>query len=319
MKKLICPDDKILVAGHRGMVGSGIVRQLEKSGYGNLAVRGREEVDLRNLNDVERFFEEEKPDVVVLAAARVGGIQANIAHPAEFLFENLAIQNNVIDTSYRNGVKRFCFLGSSCIYPAQCVQPMKEEYLLTGPLEPTNEAYALAKIAGVRMTEYYRRQYGFDGISLIPCNLYGANDSFDPQNSHVLSALVRKFVAAAAEGAESVTVWGTGIARREFMHVDDCARAVVFMLENYACGQIVNVGCGKDVSIRELAEMIACQTGFAGTIEWDSSKPDGMLRKCMDVTRMRDLGFMPEIALREGIKQTIDEYRQMQSSGGQHR
>ncbi|MCK5218942.1 GDP-L-fucose synthase, partial [bacterium] len=243
-------------------------------------------------------------------AARVGGIQANIDHPAEFLYENLAIQNNVIHQSYLSGVKKICFLGSSCIYPKECPQPMKEEYLLTGPLETTNEGYALAKIAGVKMIEFYRKQYGFCGISVMPCNLYGTNDSFDPLHSHVLSALVKKFVDAVDNKAQSVTMWGTGTARREFMHVDDAAEAILFLMEYYDSPQLINIGWGEDISIKELALLIAQKVGFEGELIWDTTKPDGMLRKCMDVSRIKTLGYAPKITLEKGIQKTIEEYRE---------
>ncbi len=301
--------EKIYIAGHEGMVGSAIVRLLTKKGFDNLALRRLDELDLRETSAVTDFFATERPEEVILAAARVGGIQANMNHPAEFLYDNLAIQNNVIHQSYLHGVKKFVFLGSSCIYPRECPQPMKEEYLLTGPLEPTNEGYALAKIAGLKMVEFYDKQYGFRGISLVPCNLYGTNDSFDPQNAHVLSALVKKFSDAVESGAESVTIWGTGRARREFMHVDDAAEAVLFMMQHRDCPQIINIGWGEDISIKELAALIAQETGFEGKLIWDESKPDGMKRKCMDVGRMKTLGYAPKIALREGIRKTIEEYK----------
>jgi GDP-L-fucose synthase len=305
---------KIYVAGHEGMVGSAIVRLLTKKGFNNLVLRRLNELDLRNGPAVMEFFASERPEAVILAAARVGGIAANMNHPAEFLYDNLAIQNNVIHQSYLHGAEKFVFLGSSCIYPRECAQPMKEEYLLTGPLEPTNEGYALAKIAGLKMIEFYGRQYGFRGICLVPCNLYGTNDSFDPQNAHVLSALVKKFVDAVDGGAESVTVWGTGRARREFMHVDDAAEAVLFMMQQQNCPQIINVGWGEEVSIKELANLIAKETGFEGKLVWDESRPDGMPRKCMDVGRMKALGYAPRISLEEGIRKTIEEYKRRQKN-----
>lgn len=301
--------DRVFIAGHNGMVGSAIVRLLRKRGFENLILLGYRELDLRDSHAVQEFFEAQKPEIVVLAAARVGGIQANLDHPAEFLYDNLAIQNNVIHQSFLNGVKKFCFLGSSCIYPRVCPQPMKEQYLLTGPLEPTNEGYALAKIAGLKMIEYYRRQYGFSGISAMPCNLYGTNDSFDPLHSHVLAALIKRFVDAVDSGTNNVTVWGTGSARREFMHVDDAAEAIVFLIDNYDLPEFINVGWGNDVSIRDLAHLVAEQTGFTGSVTWDSSKPDGMPRKCMDVSRMKIFGYNPRITLEEGIDKTIEEYR----------
>jgi GDP-L-fucose synthase len=307
-------NDRIYVAGHWGMVGSAIVRSLKKLGFENLLLRSRNELDLRDSQAVEKFFVSEKPDVVVLAAARVGGIQANIDHPAEFLYENIAIQNNVIHQSFLNGVKKFCFLGSSCVYPRKCPQPMKEEYLMTGPLEPTNEGYAMAKIAGLKMIELYRKQYGFLGISVMACNLYGTNDNFDPLHSHVLSALVKKFVDAVESGVESVTIWGTGRARREFMHVDDAAEAIVFLLEHYDRPQIINVGWGEDVSIKELAVLIAKKAGFEGELAWDKSRPDGMPKKCLDVSRMKALGYTPKIHLEDGIQRTIEEYKELKTN-----
>lgn len=306
-------NDKIYVAGHRGMVGSGVVRQLETQGYTNLVVRTRSELDLVDVNAVEAFFKTEKPEYVILAAARVGGIHANMHHQAEFIYENLSIQTNVIHQAYLNGVKKLCFLGSSCIYPAKCEQPMKEEYMLTGPLEPTNEGYAIAKIAGLKMTEHYNRQYGFNSISVMPSNLYGTNDDFDLENSHVLSALVRRFVDAADDGADSVTMWGTGVARREFLHVDDAAAGIVFLMQNYDEPEFVNLGWGTEVSIKELAEMIASAAGFTGELAWDSSKPDGMLHKCMDNTKLNGLGFTPQITLEEGVARTITEYKQLKA------
>lgn len=293
------------------MVGSAVVRLLKKRGFDNLTLRTIDELDLRDYVSVEKFFKSEKPDMVVLAAARVGGIQANIDHPAEFLYENLAIQNNVIHQSYLYGVKKLVFLGSSCIYPKQCPQPMKEEHLLSGPLEPTNEGYALAKIAGLKMVEYYHKQYGFCGVCVTPCNLYGTNDHFDPRYSHVLSSLVRKFVDAVDGNLESVEVWGTGRARREFMHVDDAAEAILFIMENTNYVQMINIGWGKDISIKELADLIAEKSGFKGKIIWDTSKADGMLCKCMDVSKMRKLGFSPKITLEEGIEKTIEEYKEL--------
>lgn len=309
MKESMNKSDKIYVAGHRGMVGSSVVRLLEKYGFTNLILRTREELDLRNFSAVKTFFDEERPDVVILAAARVGGIKANMDFPAEFLYDNLTIQNNVIHQAYLHEVKKFCFLGSSCVYPRECQQPMKEEYLLTGALEPTNEAYAIAKIAGLKLVQYYRKQHKFNGISIMPCNLYGTNDSFDPLHSHVLSALVKKFVDAVDSSVENVTVWGTGIARREFMHVDDAAAAIVFMTENYDAPKIINIGWGKDIPIKELAALIAKKSGFKGRLSWDSTKPDGMLRKCMDVSKMRTMGFSPKITIEEGIEKTIAEYQ----------
>lgn len=299
---------RIFIAGHRGMVGAATLRLLQQEGFTNLLTADSRELDLTSQRAVEDFFCKEKPEAVILCAAKVGGIQANIENPATFLLDNLQIQNNVIAASQGHGVKHFVFLGSSCIYPRECAQPMKEEYLLTGPLEPTNEGYAIAKIAGIKLLEGLNRQYGFNSLSLMPCNLYGPNDSFDLKHSHVLSALVKRFSDAKATNAFSITLWGTGIARREFMHVDDMARAIIFMLENYKESRFINIGAGEDISIKELAETIADMIGYTGKILWDNSKPDGMLRKCMDVSRMKALGFLPEISLDAGIKQMISIY-----------
>ena len=308
--------DRIFVAGHNGMVGSAIVRLLRKRGFENLILCSHRELDLRDSHTVQEFFEAQKPEIVILAAARVGGIQANLDHPAEFLYDNLAIQNNVIHQSFLNGVKKFCFLGSSCIYPRECPQPMKEQYLLTGLLEPTNEAYALAKIAGLKMVEYYRRQYGFGCISVMPCNLYGTNDSFDPLHSHVLSALVKKFVDAVDSKISNVSIWGTGSAKREFMHVNDAAEAILFLMDNYNESEFINVGWGIDISIRDLADLIAKKAGYKGSTKWDATKPDGMPRKCLDVSRLNASGYTPKISLEDGIKKTIEEYKTMISSQG---
>lgn len=303
---------KIYIAGHNGMVGSAIKRLFEKEGFTNLVCRSSRELDLRNQQAVIDFFKTEKPDCVILAAAKVGGINANMHHPADFLYDNLEIQNNVIHQSYLNGVEKLIFLGSSCIYPRECPQPMKEEYLLTGKLEPTNEGYALAKVAGLKMCEFYYKQYGFKSLSLMPCNLYGINDSFDLKHSHVLSAMVRRFTDAVDNRQDEIVLWGTGIARREFMHVDDMARATLHMLEHYDSNEFINIGWGEDITIKELAETIAKKAGFKGKIIWDSSKPDGMLKKCLDVTRMKAAGFKPTITLDEGIDQMFELYRQYQ-------
>ncbi len=304
---------KIYIAGHRGMVGSAIMRKLRDAGYESFVTRTSAELDLTRQSAVEAFFETEQPDYVFLAAARVGGIGANIKFPAEFLYENLCIQDNVIHAAYKNGVKKLIFLGSSCIYPRECPQPMKEEYLLDGKLEPTNEGYAIAKIAGLKLVEYYHRQYGMDAVSVMPCNLYGTNDHFDPANSHVLSALVRKFVDAVDNGDAEVEIWGTGNARRELMHVDDCADAVVFLFENYSGEGFVNVGTGDDVSVAELTRMVAAATGFKGNLRFDTSKPDGMPRKCLDVTKLNKLGYHYKIKLQDGMMQTIHEYKKIKS------
>jgi GDP-L-fucose synthase len=302
---------KIFVAGHRGMVGSAIHRRLLADGYGNIVTQAKKELGLRDTPAVRSFFSEEKPEYVFLAAARVGGIMANMQSPGEFLYDNLMIQNNVIHQSFLAGVKKVCFLGSSCIYPRACPQPMREEHLMTGKLEPTNEGYAVAKLAGVKMMECSRRQYGLKGSSPIPCNLYGTNDSFYPRSAHVLSSLVGKFVDAVDEAEGEVTVWGTGVARREFLHVDDLADAVLFLMTQPDPPEIINVGSGFDVSIRELAGRVAHAAGFGGKLLWDASKPDGMPRKCLDVARMTRLGFRPRIGLEEGIAKTVAEYRDL--------
>lgn len=304
-------DDKIFVAGHKGMVGSAIVRSLRSEGYANIITVIREELDLRNEKAVESFFESEKPDYVFLAAAKVGGIKANITYPVEFLRDNLMIQNNIIHQCYKTGVKKLVFLGSSCVYPRECPQPMKEEYLLTGPLEPTNEGYALAKIAGLRLVQYYYKEYGLKSICPMSCNLYGTGDSFDLDNSHVLAALVRKFVDAVNEEKDKVVLWGSGIARREFMHVDDLAMALLFLLERWDSPEIINVGSGEDVSIKELADMVSRKVGFKGKITWDTKMPDGMPKKCLDSSKLKALGFKPQIPLEEGIVMVIEDYRSL--------
>lgn len=307
-------EKKIYIAGHGGMVGSATLRLLQKNNFNNLVYKTSKELNLTNQAAVHAFFEQEKPEIVILAAAKVGGIQANIDNPATFLIDNLQIQNNICEAALKNNTEKLVFLGSSCIYPKECPQPMKEDYLLTGKLEPTNEGYAIAKIAGIKLLEGYYKQYGFNSISLMPCNLYGPNDSFDLKHSHVLSALVKRFTDAADNNDADITLWGTGIARREFLHVDDVARAILFMMENYNSNQFINIGCGTDVSIKELAETIAQKTGFKGKINWDSSKPDGMLRKCMDVSRMKALGFEPSISLDQGIEQMIQIYKNLKNN-----
>ncbi len=299
---------KIFVAGHRGLVGSAILRKLQAEGYTNLVTRTRAELDLRDQAAVNRFFAEERPEYVFLAAAKVGGILANSTYPADFIRDNLQIQTNVIDAAYRNGVKKLLFLGSSCIYPKYAPQPMKEEYLLTGPLEPTNEWYAVAKIAGIKMAQAYRRQYGFNAISLMPTNLYGPGDNFDLETSHVIPALIRKFHEAKVEGRPHVVVWGTGKPRREFLHVDDLADAALFLMNNYDGEEIINVGVGEDVSIRELAELIQDVVGFEGEIVFDTTKPDGTPRKLLDVSRLQALGWKAKIPLREGLASTYRWY-----------
>jgi GDP-L-fucose synthase len=286
------------------LVGSAIVRALQQRGYANLVLRTHAELDLTSQADVHRFFQSERPDAVIMAAARVGGIHANNSRPALFIRDNLLIQDNVIDAAHRSGVAKFVFLGSSCIYPKLSPQPIKEEYLLTGPLEPTNEWYAIAKIAGVKMCQAYRREYGFNAISLMPTNLYGPGDNFDLQNSHVLPALIRRIHEAKVRGDESVTVWGTGTPRREFLHVDDLAAAVLYLLQMYEGEAIVNIGWGQDVTIRELVGIVMSVIGYSGRLIFDSSKPDGTPRKLLDVSRLTALGWQPRIALEEGIAKT---------------
>jgi len=339
-------NSKIFVAGHRGLVGSALVRRLQQAGFTNLVVRTRQELDLRDQAAVDRFFAEERPEYVFLAAAKVGGILANSTYPADFIRDNLLIQTNVIDAAWRHGTRKLLFLGSSCIYPKHAPQPIKEEYLLSGPLEPTNEWYAVAKIAGIKMCQAYRRQYGFRAISLMPTNLYGPGDNFDLETSHVLPALIRKFhlakLAAVGEleaivederrfgripddvlaglglrregerlvrvDAPRVVLWGTGTPRREFLHVDDLADACLFLMQHYDEEAILNVGVGEDLSIRELAELVAEEVGFEGEIEFDTTKPDGTPRKLLDVSRLFGLGWRPKIGLREGIRQTYTWY-----------
>ena len=304
---------RIYVAGHRGLVGSAILRALERRGHANLVLRTHSELDLTSQADVRRFFEAERPEVVILAAARVGGIHANNSRPALFIRDNLLIQDNVIDAAHRSGVAKFVFLGSSCIYPKLCPQPIKEDYLLTGPLEPTNEWYAIAKIAGVKMCQAYRREFGFDAISLMPTNLYGPGDNFDLQNSHVLPALIRRFHEAKVRGDESVTIWGTGTPRREFLHVDDLADAVLYLLQVYGAEPIVNIGWGEDVTIRELAEMVMSAIGYSGRLKFDSTKPDGTPRKLLDVSRLAGLGWRANIPLKIGIERTYTWFREHSS------
>jgi GDP-L-fucose synthase len=312
---------KIFVAGHRGLVGSAIVRGLEHRGHNDLLLASRAELDLRDQNSVTNFFTTNRPDYVFLAAAKVGGILANSTHPAEFLYDNLAIQTNVIHASWRAGVRKLVFLGSSCIYPKLAPQPMKEEYLLTGSLEPTNEAYAIAKIAGLKMAAAYRSQYGFNAISLMPTNLYGPGDNFDLQSSHVLPALIRRFHEAKMSGAAEVTLWGTGSPKREFLHVDDLASAACFALEHYEDAAPLNVGVGDDLTIADLAATIARVVGFTGSLRYDSSKPDGTPRKLLDVSRLHALGWKAKIGLEEGIRSTYEWFRanaQTALSGSAH-
>jgi GDP-L-fucose synthase len=302
-------DSKVFVAGHRGLVGSAVLRSLRLAGFENIVVRTHRQLELTNQAAVDCFFAQERPQVVIMAAARVGGIEANNSHPALFIRDNLAVQSNVIDAAHRNAASKVVFLGSSCIYPKLAPQPIKEEYLLTGPLEPTNEWYAVAKIAGVKMCQAYRREFGLDAISLMPTNLYGPGDNFDLGTSHVLPALMRRFHESRARGDQVISIWGTGTQRREFLHVDDLARALVFLMQNYSGEGIVNVGCGEDVTIRELAELMADVTGFKGTLEFDVGKPDGTPRKLLDISRLTALGWQPEIGLKTGIGETYSWFK----------
>lgn len=298
---------KIYIAGHRGMVGSAIHRRLQEEGFTHFVTRTSAELDLRDQEAVADFFAREKPEYVFLAAAKVGGIVSNNTYRAEFLYDNLMIQSNVIHEAYKNGVKKLMFLGSSCIYPKLAPQPLKEEYLLTGLLEPTNEPYAIAKIAGIKMCEAYRAQYGCNFISVMPTNLYGLNDNYDLQNSHVLPAMLRKFHEAKKEGKPFVELWGTGSPKREFLHADDMAAACMYLMKNYNEAGFLNIGTGEDLSIKELAEMIKEITGYTGEIRWDTTKPDGTPRKLMDVSKLHSLGWKASIGLKEGISTVYKE------------
>jgi GDP-L-fucose synthase len=299
---------KIYIAGHRGMVGSGLERKLRKEGYNNIVTKSSAELDLRNQQAVNGFFEKEKPEYVILAAAKVGGIHANNTFRAEFIYDNLMIEANIIHAAYLNKVTKLLFLGSSCIYPKMAPQPLKEEYLLSGYLETTNQPYAIAKIAGIEMCDSYRAQYGCNFISAMPTNLYGTNDNYHPENSHVLPALIRRIVLAKNNNDSTVTIWGTGTPRREFMHVDDLADACYFLLQNYNEQGLVNIGCGRDVTIRELAELIITEVGYEGQLVFDISKPDGTPRKLMDTSKINMLGWNAKTNLFDGIKKTVSEY-----------
>ena len=316
---LITQADRIFVAGHRGMAGSAILRRFKQSGYENLVTVNRQELDLSDAVATNSWFSRAKPDVVVLAAAKVGGILANETYPADFLLDNLKIQNNVIENAWKNGAKRLLFLGSSCIYPKFAPQPIQEESLLTGSLEPTNEWYAIAKIAGIQLCRALRLQHGFDAISLMPTNLYGPGDNYHPTNSHVLPALIRRFHEAKLAEVESVTCWGTGQPMREFLHVDDLADAALFCLEHWQPArddlQFLNVGTGQDLSIRELAELVAMTVGYRGQLLWDSSKPDGTPRKLLNVSRLQGLGWTAKIPLEEGLRSTFADYLEGQARG----
>jgi len=305
------PTSRIYIPGHRGMVGSAINRKLEAKGYHNRLTRTHSELDLTNQQAVNNFFEEMRPEYVFLAAAKVGGIMANSTYPAEFIYENLMIEANVIHAAYTHGVKKLLFLGSSCIYPKLAPQPLKEEYLLTGELEVTNEAYAIAKIAGIRLCKHYNEQYGTNFISVMPTNLYGPDDNYDPETSHAMAALIRKFHDAKVNDTSQVVVWGTGSPMREFLHVDDMADACVYLMENYDVvdiGEFVNIGVGEDLTIRDLAELIKDIVGYEGEIVFDTSKPDGTPRKLLDVTKLHNLGWQAKISLEDGIKQAYNWY-----------
>jgi GDP-L-fucose synthase len=305
----ISKSSRVYIAGHSGLVGAALLRAMQERGYTNLILRTRQALDLTDQLAVRQFFQAEQPQAVIMAAARVGGIQANTSRPAEFIRDNLLIQDNVIDSAHRSGVEKFVFLGSSCIYPKLAPQPMKEEYLLSGPLEPTNEWYAIAKIAGIKMCQAYRREYGFNAISLMPTNLYGPGDNFDLQNSHVLPALIRRFHDAKVRGDESVTVWGSGTPRREFLHVEDLADAILYLLHTYDAEPMVNIGWGEDVSIRDLAGLVMSAIGYSAELDFDLTKPDGTPRKLLDESRLNELGWRPKISLSQGIQSTYAWFR----------
>lgn len=302
-------DATTYVAGHRGLVGSAVWRSFERSGFDRLVGVSSSELDLRNRDDTFAYFRQTQPRYVVMAAAKVGGIMANNKYPHEFLSDNLQVQVNVLDAALAVGVERLIFLGSSCIYPKNAQQPIREEYLMTGHLEPTNDAYAIAKIAGIMQVQAIRREYGLPWISAMPTNLYGPNDNFSPERSHVLPALIRRFVSARDNHADSVVNWGTGEPRRELMHVDDLANAVLYLLENYDDAEQVNVGTGKDVTIKELSEIVAAAVGYEGSIEWDTSKPDGTARKLLDVSKLTAMGWQPQVSLKTGIRETVEWYQ----------
>ncbi len=311
---MINKNSRIYVAGHRGLAGSAILRKLKSDGYLNLIVRTHNQLDLKDAKSVFLHFKRTRPEVVFIAAAKVGGIAANIAEPTEFLLDNLKIQNNLMEACLEYKVAKTVFLGSSCIYPRESPQPMREEYFMHGPVEPTNESYAIAKIAGIRLAQAMNKQYGLNIISPMPCNLYGPGDHFEFERSHVISALVRRFAEAKQTGSESVTLWGTGNARREFLHADDCADACLFLLNNYESPEIINVGSGADFTIRELAELIAAIVDYKGQILWDISKPDGMPRKLLDVQRLKSLGWQHSIELERGLRMVLEDFYKWQKS-----
>ena len=304
-------NSKIYIAGHKGMVGSGLERKLRKEGYNNIVSKTSTELDLRNQAAVDTFFEIEKPEIVIIAAAKVGGIHANNTYRANFIYDNLMIEANIINASYLNKVDKLLFLGSSCIYPKLAPQPLKEEYLLSGYLESTNQPYAIAKIAGIELCDSYRDQYGCNFISAMPTNLYGTNDNYHPENSHVLPALIRRIIMAKNNNNPTVTIWGTGSPKREFLHVDDLADACFFLLKNYNEKGLVNIGCGEDVSIKELATLVCEKVGYKGELVFDASKPDGSPRKLMDTSKINKFGWRPKIGLNEGITRTIEEVRDL--------
>lgn len=312
---MIDRDAVVLVTGSSGMVGSAVLRLLQRRSFKQILIPSRRELDLCDWHQVDAYFARYRPDYVFMIAAKVGGIAANRADPVGFLSENVRMEINLFEACYKYHTRKNLFLGSSCVYPRECPQPMKEEYLLTGLLEPTNEGYALAKIMGLKLAKYYHQQYGMLTVCPMPCNIYGTNDHFDLQRSHVLSALVRRFVDAQGQDASTVTLWGTGAARREFIHVDDAAEALLFLMDNYDSSDLLNVGTGSDISIHDLASLIAKEVGYGGDIRWDSSKPDGMPRKCLDISKLTTMGFQPRISLEEGIRRTIAEYRQLKLEG----
>ncbi|MFQ6601616.1 GDP-L-fucose synthase family protein [Flavobacterium sp. C3NV] len=307
--KNIDKNSKIYITGHTGMLGNITLDFFKENGYSNIITTKHKTLDLVNQQEVDAFFKREKPEYVIHIAAKVGGIKANIDNPAIFLYDNLMMQSNVINSAHKYNVKKFVFIASSCIYPAASPQPMKEEYLLNGKLEPTNEGYAIAKIAGIKLLESYNKQYGFNGITLIPSNLYGPNDSFDLNHAHVLSSLVKRFTDAKTNNAPSISLWGTGIARREFLHVEDFSKAILYFFENYNSPDFINVGPGTDISIKELAALISLKVGYSGEILWDDTKPNGMLKKCMDVSNMLNEGFKPSKSLEIGVDEVIESYK----------
>jgi len=311
-------DSKIFVGGHKGLGGSSITRLLKSRGFSNIIIRSKSQLDLRNQKAVEEFFDSERPEYVIDAAAKVGGILANSTYPAEFIYDNIMIQSNLVNSAYRFSCKKFLFLGSVCIYPKEPMLPIKEEYLMTGPLEATNEAYAIAKICGIKMCEFYRKQYGFDAISLMPTNLYGPGDNFHPQNSHVISGLIRKFHDAKIRGLSEVVCWGDGSPKREFLYSDDLAEACLLSLENYSGDEIVNVSSGIEYSIKEVANIVRQVVGFDGGIVWDETKPNGTMKRPLSISKIKRMGWSPKVSLRDGIKLTFDWYTNNHTSTEPH-